>query len=135
MDNLEPLSENMPKARPSSLWSMAMRRLGRQRSSRIGLFLLGSLIFIAIFAKQIAPYDPTEILIGKENVRMRASPCIHLLGCPESEPQHIMGTDSYARDFFSRVIYGTRISLFIGMATIRPSLIVEITASLGSPFI
>ena len=108
----------MPQARSSSLWGMALRRLFRQRSSKFGILLLGSLIFIAIFAKQIAPYDPSEILIGKENVRMRASPCIHLLGCPESEPQHIMGTDSYARDFYSRVLYGTRISLFIGMATI-----------------
>ena len=49
---------------------------------------------------------------------MRASPCIHLLGCPESEPQHIMGTDSLARDYFSRIIYGTRISLFFGISTI-----------------
>ena len=124
MKNLEPTSvkavqaEDMPQARSSSLWGMALRRLFRQRSSKFGILLLGSLIFIAIFAKQIAPYDPSEILIGKENVRMRASPCIHLLGCPESEPQHIMGTDSYARDFYSRVLYGTRISLFIGMATI-----------------
>ena len=124
MKNLEPTSvkpvqaEDMPRARSSSLWVMALRRLFRQRSSKFGMLLLGSLIFIAVFAKQIAPYDPSEILIGKEDVRMRASPCIHLLGCPESEPQHIMGTDSYARDFYSRVLYGTRISLFIGMATI-----------------
>ena len=85
-----------------SLWRLAFHRLFRHRSSQIGMFLLGSLILTAIFAKQIAPYDPTQILIGVEDVRMRASPCIHLLGCPESEPQHIMGTDSNVRDFFSR---------------------------------
>jgi len=55
---------------------------------------------------------------------MRASPCIHLLGCPESEPQHIMGTDSYIRDFYSRIIYGTRISLFIGLATVSMAILI-----------
>jgi peptide/nickel transport system permease protein len=124
MENLEPPlveiveSENTSQVRTGSLWRIAFRRLFRQRSSQIGMFLLGSLILIAIFAKQIAPYDPTQILIGVEDVIMRAPPCIHLLGCPESEPQHILGTDSYARDFYSRIIYGSRISLFIGISTI-----------------
>ena len=112
MDNFEhPLAEMVAAETPSqfktgSLWRMAFHRLVRQRSSRIGMFLLGSLFLIAVFAKQIAPYDPELILVGVEDVRMRASPCIHLLGCPESEPQHFMGTDSYARDYFSRIIFG-----------------------------
>ena len=124
MENSEPTSVEavetayMSQVRPGSLWRMAFHRLIRQRSSQIGIFLLGSLILIAIFAKQIAPFDPMEILIGVEDVTMRALPCIHLLGCPESEPQHIMGTDSLARDFYSRIIYGSRISLFVGISTV-----------------
>ena len=130
MDNLEPIlekiveTEYIPQVRTGSLWRMALRRLLRQRSSQVGIFLLGSLILIAIFAEQIAPYDPTEILIGVEDVMMRTPPCIHLLGCPESEPQHIMGTDSYARDFYSRIIYGSRISLFIGITTISSAILI-----------
>jgi len=124
MENIDPTlveifdAEDTSQVRTGSLWHMAFRRLFRQRSSQIGMFLLGSMILIAIFAEQIAPYDPTEILIGVEDVKMRAPPCIHLLGCPENEPQHILGTDSYARDFYSRIIYGSRISLFIGISTI-----------------
>ena len=130
MENLEPTlvelveGENTSQVGTGSLWRMAYRRLFRQRSSQIGMFLLGSLILIAIFAKQIAPYDPTEILIGVEDVKMRAPPCIHLLGCPESEPQHIMGTDSLARDFYSRIIFGSRISLFIGISTIGSAILI-----------
>ena len=130
MGNLEPTLEEIVAAektsqdRAGSLWRMAVRRLFRQRSSQIGIFLLGSLILIAIFAKQIAPYDPMQILVGVEDVRMRASPCIHLLGCPESEPQHILGTDSLARDFYSRIIYGSRISLFIGISTIGSAIFI-----------
>jgi ABC-type dipeptide/oligopeptide/nickel transport system permease subunit len=124
MENVDPplkeivADETTLQDKSSSLWRIAIRRLFQQRSSRIGMFLLGALIFIAVFAKQIAPYDPSQILIGVEDVEMRASPCIHLLGCPESEPQHIMGTDSNVRDFFSRIIYGSRVSLFIGIVTV-----------------
>ncbi|MFC1879568.1 ABC transporter permease [Chloroflexota bacterium] len=110
-------ADNRMQVRPGSLWRVTFRRLFRQRSALIGMFLLGSLIFIAIFAKQIAPHDPTQILIGVEDVLQRTPPCIHLLGCPESEPQHFMGTDSSARDFYSRILYGTRFSLFIGLST------------------
>jgi ABC-type dipeptide/oligopeptide/nickel transport system permease subunit len=73
---------------------------------------------VAIFAPVLAPYDPIKPLIGIEDVKRRESPCIHLLGCPEDQPQHLMGVDGNVRDEYSRVIYGTRISLYIGFATI-----------------
>ena len=122
MENV--IAKDAAHGKVSSYWQMAFRRLLRKRSSQIGLFLLGSLVFIAVFAEQIAPYDPAQMLIGVEDVRMRAAPCIHLLGCPESEPQHIMGTDSLVRDFFSRVIYGSRYSLFIGISTIGLAILI-----------
>ena len=45
-------------------------------------------------------------------------PCIHLLGCPEDRPQHIMGLDGNLRDVFSRMLYGARVSLWIGFVTV-----------------
>ena len=95
--------------RSNSLWRLTLRRIWRQRSAKVGGSLLGLLILIAIFAPLIAPYDPEEVLIGKEDVRKRQAPCIHLLGCPEDQPQHLMGIDGNVRDEFSRVIYGTRV--------------------------
>lgn len=88
------------------------------------MIIVGFLILVAIFAPLIAPYEPTKVLIGVEDVKKRAKPCIHLLGCPEDQPQHIMGTDGNVRDAFSRVIFGTRISFFIGFFTIGLSIIV-----------
>lgn len=108
----------------NSLWRLTLRRLFRQRSAVIGMILLGSLILVAIFAPVIAPYDPLESLIGKEDVTKRQAPCIHLLGCPEDQPQHIMGIDGNFRDVFSRVIYGARISLTVGFATVGFAIIV-----------
>lgn len=106
------------------LWRLALRRLFRQRSAIAGMILLGLLLFAAIFAPIIAPYDPIEVLIGKEPVKKREPPCIHLLGCPEDKPQHLMGIDGNVRDQFSRVVYGARISLFIGFVTIGFAIIV-----------
>ena len=114
----------LPQGESGSLWRLAVGRLFRQRSSRTGIFVLGALFVIAVFAKQIAPYDPTKMLIWDEEINRRASPCIHLLGCPESEPQHLMGTDSLTRDYLSRIIYGTRISLFMGISTVASAIII-----------
>lgn len=107
-----------------NLWLVALRRLFRQRSGIAGMVLLGLLTLAAIFAPIIAPYDPIQVLIGVEPVRKRAAPCVHLLGCPADQPQHLMGIDGNVRDEFSRIIYGTRISLFIGFVTIGVAIVV-----------
>jgi ABC-type dipeptide/oligopeptide/nickel transport system permease subunit len=107
-----------------NLWLVALRRLFRQRSGVAGMILLGFLTLLAILAPIIAPYDPIQVLIGVEEVRKRQDPCIHLLGCPEDQPQHLMGIDGNVRDEFSRIIYGTRISLFIGFVTIGAAVVV-----------
>jgi ABC-type dipeptide/oligopeptide/nickel transport system permease subunit len=102
----------------NSLWRLTLRRLFRQRSAQVGLLVLSFLFIVAIFAPVIAPFEPSEVLIGKEDVKKRQAPCIHLLGCPEDQPQHIMGTDGNVRDMFSRIVYGTRVSLSIGIVIV-----------------
>lgn len=82
------------------------------------MVILGFLVLVAIFAPIIAPYDPNETLIGKEPVTRRDPPCVHLLECPEDQPQHLMGIDGNVRDQFSRIIFGSRISLIVGFITI-----------------
>jgi len=110
--------------RSNSLFWVTLRSIVRQRSAIIGGSILIILVLVAIFAPVIAPYDPEEVLIGKEDIRKRADPCIHLLGCPEDEPQHILGVDGNVRDVFSRIIFGTRVSLFIGFSTVGFAIIV-----------
>jgi len=115
---MEALNNSFQDYRANSLWRLMLRRILRQRSAIIGGIILGILILVAVFAPLIAPYDPEEVLIGVEPVRKRQAPCIYLLGCPTDQPQHWMGIDGNVRDQFSRVIYGTRVSLFIGFSTI-----------------
>ncbi|MBI2885718.1 MAG: ABC transporter permease [Chloroflexi bacterium] len=69
-----------------------------------GAVLLLALIFTAVFADVLAPYDPYKIHQG------------HSLVAPS--PQFLMGTDEISRDILSRVIYGARISLWVGIVAV-----------------
>lgn len=106
-------------AKPSSLRRDTIRNILRQRTAVIGLLILGFLGLIALLAPLIAPYGPDDSMLklGEEGTR-GLPPCIHLLGCPADQPQHLMGLDSNVRDEFSRVIFGSRFSLLIGFVTV-----------------
>ncbi|MCJ7511552.1 MAG: ABC transporter permease [Anaerolineales bacterium] len=113
--------------KPASLWRTTARRLFQRRSAVVGMIILGLLILTAIFAPWIAPYEPDAVLIGVEDVKRRDPPCIHLLGCPANQPQHLMGIDGNVRDEFSRVVYGSRVSLVIGITTVGFAILIGTT--------
>jgi ABC-type dipeptide/oligopeptide/nickel transport system permease subunit len=112
---LEPIRERRSPAVES------LRRFLRHRSAQVGLSLLGFMVLIAIFAGVLAPYNP---IVPLDNVTRRAGPCIHMFGCPADQPQHIMGIDSNNRDLYSRILYGSRLSLQIGFVTISFAILV-----------
>ena len=107
-----------------SLGQITWRRLFRRKSAIIGMIILGILVLIALTAQWIAPYDPYQVLIGIEPVEQRQDPCVHIFGCPEDQPQHIAGIDGNVRDQFSRLLYGTRLSLMIGLSTVSFAIVV-----------
>lgn len=80
-----------------------LRRLARHKSAVIGFGIIVVLIVIALTAPLVAPYDPVGI---SRNFLQPPS------------PEHVMGTDNLGRDIFSRVVYGTRISLQMGFIAI-----------------
>ena len=86
------------------------RRLKKNKSAMIALYIIVFFLLLAIFAGVIAPYE--EVI--KLNVPNR-------LQNPSGE--HWFGTDDYGRDVFARVVYGTRISLFIGIIVSACSLL------------
>lgn len=111
--------------KPSSLYQDAIRHLLQKRSALVGMGILLFLVLIAVLAPVIAPFDPEEQLIGvEEGIKKRSAPCIYLLGCPQTQPQHIFGVDANFRDFFSRVVYGARLSLSVGFASVTIAIVV-----------
>lgn len=136
-----PTTEASPNAqltlrtpKPRSLWQNAFQYLFHQRLAVVGMCILVGLVLVAVFAPVIAPYDPTETLIGVENVKKRQPPCIHILGCPADQPQHIMGTDGNVRDLFSRVLYGARLSLLVGIVSVSFAILVGATVGAVAGF-
>jgi peptide/nickel transport system permease protein len=123
-DTIPPVAISLAEHAPSSLWRDALRHMLHKRSAVVGMIILGSLLLVAIFAPLIATHDPTQVLIGIENVKKRTPPCIHILGCPADQPQHILGTDGNVRDLFSRIVYGSRVSLFIGLSTVSLAIVI-----------
>jgi peptide/nickel transport system permease protein len=110
-----------PTQAPSNLWLDALHHLLEKRSAVIGLIMLGALTLIALLAPVLAPNNPTQIL---RDAKRNTPPCIHLLGCPEDQPQHYFGIDGNSRDFYSRMLYGARLSLVIGFVTITFSILI-----------
>jgi ABC-type dipeptide/oligopeptide/nickel transport system permease subunit len=102
--------------RQASLWRDTLRNILRQRNARVGLTILGILVFAAVFADVLSPYDPEKSLLGTE--RRLTPPCVHLLGCAADRAQHPFGLDANGRDEFSRVLHGARISLQVGFITV-----------------
>ena len=108
------------------------RRLFRHRSAQVGMGILGLLIIIAIFAPLIAPFDPIKPL---RDTKRRAAPCIHILNCPADQPQHFFGIDSNQRDLLSRIIYGARLSLEIGVATVTFAIVIGVILGAVAGFV
>lgn len=111
----------------TGLWREAFSNILRSRSAVLGLSIILSLIVIALLAPLISPYDPIQSMIGQPGHTGQLpgrAPCIHLLGCPPEEPQHLMGLDKNARDMFSRIVWGARTSLMVGFASVSFSIII-----------
>jgi peptide/nickel transport system permease protein len=79
----------------------------KDRKAQFGIAVLVLFALGALLAPWIAPYDPNEMTLD-------------MMGSPSMD--HILGTDDLGRDLFSRILYGTQISLFVGISTVAISL-------------
>jgi peptide/nickel transport system permease protein len=86
--------------------------LANDRKAQFGLLILSLFIFGAIFAPWLSPYDPNEMTLDMMSQISMAHP---------------LGTDDLGRDLLSRILHGTRISLFIGVSTVFIALLIGVT--------
>ena len=94
-------------APPQRRGNRILRSLRQDYGGMLGLALLAVLIFMALFAPWIAPHDPLE-----QNLRSSKLPLVWAAG---GNPTYPLGTDNLGRDLFSRVVYGSRVSLTVGL--------------------
>lgn len=100
-------------ALPAPRWPI-LRRLAGHRLFAVGALLCAGLVLVAVAADLLATHSPDQIQFLKRN------------HAPSAE--HWLGTDGFGRDVYSRVVYGARVSLTVGLA------VVLITGLLGTAF-
>lgn len=82
----------------------------KNKTAVIGLIVASIIIPIAIFAPLLSPYDPLDQNVSEKLTGLRA--------------KHLMGTDVFGRDVLSRVIYGARVSLMVGVFSVMLAIII-----------
>jgi len=87
-----------------------LARFRLHRGFQFGLFVLITIILMALFAPLLAPYDPYA-----QNLTIRLTDPVW---SEKGSWAHVLGTDGLGRDYLSRMIYGSRIALIIGFSTI-----------------
>jgi dipeptide transport system permease protein len=118
----ETLIISAPPGPLRSFW----RSFSENRGAVIGLAVVCFVVFIAIFANFLAPYDPLEQYRGFTKL-----PPIWAKGGNWSFP---LGTDPLGRDMLSRILYGSRISLFIGLSVMLVSAVIGVSLGLLAAF-
>jgi len=114
---LEPTEGPLAGARATrSLWHDALHRLVRNRAALVGLSVIALLALVAILAPRLAPYPPND-----QSFRIK-------LDAPSGE--HLFGTDEFGRDLFSRVLVGTRVALWVGLAPVAIALLIGVAVGL-----
>ncbi len=99
---------------------LAARQFPRNRAAMVGFVILLLICLAAAFAPYIAPYDPIQIKLA-----MKLKP---------PSLQHLMGTDHFGRDVFSRMLYGGRTSLSVGLLVVGFAFILGVPLGLASGY-
>jgi peptide/nickel transport system permease protein len=100
------------EAPSGGLWSDAFARLRRNPGALVGFALVALFVVVAVFAPLIAPYGPRE-----QNLALLSEGC-----CPGPSADHWFGVDQLGRDEFSRIVYGARYSLVVGVVAVSVGL-------------
>jgi peptide/nickel transport system permease protein len=127
MSNEEPTQRQTVQARFKNFDRIAYR-FRQNPMSVVGLLILIGLILIAIFAPWIAPYP--------QDAGYQGSPAVHF--SEKFEPpsaQHLFGTDGAGRDIFSRVLFGTRLSLQIGIVVLAFAVVIGVPIGLVAGYV
>jgi peptide/nickel transport system permease protein len=98
----------------------------RHLATMLGAVIVGAALLVAIFAPYLTPHDPFA-----QDLNLRLIPPVWMDG---SQPAHLLGTDQIGRDYLSRLIYGTRVSMLIGVLTVITSGVIGITLGIIGGF-
>lgn len=133
--SLDVRQQSLSNTRPSrSLWSDAWRRLRRNKMAMAGLVYLGLLTGVALFAPVIAPHNPVRTDVVTAGTYRKAAWYTDANPRRAGNWNYPLGTDSVGRDVYSRLIYGTRVSLIVGFIPMIFTLLIGVVIGLVAGF-
>lgn len=124
----------VPPCTPRGLWTDAWRRLRRNRLAMAALVYLAVLASAAILAPVIAPHNPVRADPLHAGVFRQAAWISNPDPLRSGNWDYPLGTDSVGRDVFSQLVYGTRVSLVVGLIPMVLTLMIGITVGLIAGF-
>ena len=126
-----PALEDFEAAAPApSMWRTVFRRLRRNKMAMAGLVIIVIMVLLAVFARPLSMGNDPYRMLSVEEAPVE-------LGRPELMPPmagHPLGTDELARDAWSRLLYGARVSLFIGIVASLLCMVIGTTIGLISGY-
>jgi len=111
---------------PATTARRSWRRLWRLKWGLVAAVLMLLIVGVSAAAPWIAPYSPVEV-----DIRHRLAPPAWM---DRGTPDHVLGTDQIGRDLLSRMIYGGRVSLLIGVAAVLVSSTIGVLLGLGAGY-
>lgn len=117
-----------------SLWSDAWRRFRKNKIALLGLTYLVLLVFVAIFAPVIATQNPVKSDVAKAGTLRQAAWIEDPNPLKTGDWAYPLGTDSIGRDVWSRLVYGTRVSLIVGFIPMLVILLIGVPFGLVAGF-
>lgn len=120
-ENVAGLSRLSEDVKPS-MTHLILRKMWHLRLGVVGAVLLICLVTTAVFCPVLAPHDPL-----KQNIMKRLRPPVWLKG---GSFDHLLGTDHLGRDILSRIMYGSRISLVVGVAAVMLQVLIGVALGL-----
>jgi peptide/nickel transport system permease protein len=112
-----------------------VRRLARNRSVVIGAAVLAVIVAIALLAPWLGTIDPGQINPGARNKKPGAIETDREADGRLGQVPHWMGTDSLGRDVYSRVLYGARVSLIVGVSVALISMSIGLTIGIVAGYV
>jgi oligopeptide transport system permease protein len=129
------LSELMAGRPPRSLWSNAWRQFRRNKLAMAGMVYLIFLGFVAVLAPVISPHNPVQSDLRTAGKYRQAAWIETDNPKTTGDWSYPLGTDGNGRDVFSRLVYGTRISLVVGFIPMVVIMLVGIPIGLAAGFV
>jgi oligopeptide transport system permease protein len=123
---------NVLARKQRSLWRDAVYRLLRNRAAIVGMVVIALAAFAAVFAPVIAPHDP----LAQNTPKQLMEPIwTKAFGSKYTDPVYVLGSDQLGRDILTRLMYGARISLIVGIVPVSVIFVIGATIGMLSGYI